>query len=225
MLHVSNGALSLFDMNPRPRGRGIAQQQFPFGKDIKPAARERHLRVLADRTTGRMTILVDGVVTAQVNPRVADGPRNLGRGVMISPQPNMAVTFSNLWVGPWNGVVPGNRPAQGPAPETVALANGDEVQGTIESATPSTMKVASDVGPLDLPMERLTMVDLGGQPIERRPGIRLHFSGQGALTVTAWRIENEMVICQSEVIGELKLPLKMVREIEFGAATPAKETQ
>ncbi len=223
MLHVSNGALSLYDMNPRPRNRGISQQQFPFGKEINPTARERHLRIFADRTSGRLAILVDGILTAQVAPRAADGPRNLGRGVMITPQSNMALTISDLWVGPWNGAVPGKTPETKPSSETVVLANGDEVQGTVELATPSTMKVTSDVGPLDLPMERLTMTDFGGQPIETPPGTHLHLAGAGALTITAWRIENETLICRSEVGGELKLPLKSVQEIVFAPpAAPGK---
>jgi hypothetical protein len=213
MVHLSSVGLSLYDMNPRPRGRGISQQQFPFGKEITPNAPERHLRFLAERNSGRLTILVDGIVIAQINPKLSDDPRKLGRGLMISPQSNLPCTFSNMWVGPWNGIVPGPNAA----PEMMTLANGDEVQGSVELATPTMLKATSDVGPLDLPMERLTMVDLGGLPVERGVGTRLHLAGQGALTVTAWRIENETLVCQSPIAGELKLPLAFVQEIVFTA--------
>jgi len=222
MLHLSSVGLSLYDMNPRPRGRGVSQQQFPFGKEITPNARERHLRFLAERTTGRLTILVDGIIVAQINPKASDDPRKLGRGIMITPQSNLPCTFSNLWVGPWNGVVPGKTPEPNPAPETVALANGDEVQGTVEMATPTMVKVASEVGPLDLPVERLTMVDFGGLPVERGTGTRLHLAGHGTLTVSTWRIENETLICRSEIAGELKLPLAAVQEIVFAAPASDK---
>ncbi len=221
MLHVSNGALSLYDMNPRPRGRGINQQQFPFAKEIDLSARERHLRLFTDRSSGRMVILVDGVVTAQITPRAADGPRNLGRGVMIAPQPNTGCTISNLWVGPWNGVVPGKSAGPDALQETVGLANGDEVEGSVDLATPTSMKVTSEVGSLNLPTERVTTLDFGGPPVaDQGAGTRLHFAGQGSLTVTSWRIENETLICRSEFAGELKLPLKAVQEIVF--AVPAK---
>jgi hypothetical protein len=217
MINVSIGTLSIYDMNPRPRGRGVAQQQFPFSKEIKPNASERHIRILADRTTGRMTVFVDGVLTAQMKPRTADGPRQLGRGIMISPQPNLPITVSNLWVGPWNGVVPAKASTEKPIQDTVALVNGDEVEGTVEIATPSTIKVTSDVGPLELPLERLTMVDFGSQPAPPRPSTRLHLAEGGALTVTAWRIEETVVVCQSEISGELRIPLKAVQEIVFAA--------
>jgi hypothetical protein len=222
MMHVSNGAISLYDMNPRPRARGINQQQFPFPKEIDLSAHERHLRLFADRQSGRLAIFVDGVLVGQLIPKPSDGPRNLGRGVMITPQPNMNCTVSNLWVGPWNGVLPGKTPGADTVPESVALANGDEVEGSVELATPATMKVTSEVGSLELPVERVNMVDMGGARVEPKPstGTRLHFAGQGALAVSTWRIENETLYCKSEIAGELKLPLKGVQEIVFAA--PAK---
>jgi hypothetical protein len=218
MMHLSTGVMSVYDMNPRARlqGRGFAQQQFQFPKELPTAARERRVRLFADRPTGRVTFMVDGVVLGQIGPKVADGQRNLGRGFMISPQANMAFKVSDLWVGPWNGVVPGKADAN--SPETVALANGDEVQGKAELATPTTLKVTSDVGALELPMERLTMIDLGGAPVERRAGTRVHLAGQGTLTVSAWKLEGGMLTGRSEVIGDVKVPLKAVQEIVFATA-------
>ena len=61
---------------------------------------------LADRTSGRLAVIVDGVLVGQVNPRAAEGPRNLGRGVMIVPQPSMPCTFSDIWVEPWTEQIP-----------------------------------------------------------------------------------------------------------------------
>lgn len=218
MMHLSANVLSVYDMNPRARmqGRGFASQQFPFPKDLSPMAKERRIRLFADRPTGRVTFMVDDVVVGQISPKAADGQRNLGRGVMISPQPNMACKIWDLWVGPWNGTLPGKGAEN--SPETVALANGDEVQGKVEGATPAALKVASDVGALELPTERLTMIDLGGPPVERRNATRVHLAGRGTLTVTAWKIEDGLLTGRSEVLGEMKVPLKAVQELVF--ATP-----
>ncbi len=218
MMHVSTVGLSIYDMSPRAGGRGIVQQHFPFGETVKRDARERQLQILADRTTGRMTVLVDGVVTARMVPKPADSPRQLGRGVTLAPQSSPAATFSNLWIGPWNGRVP-DTGAGGPS-AIVALANGDEVEGAVEMGTPTLLKIASEVGDLELPIERVTMVDFGGSPVTRGAGARLHLAGQGALTVSAWRIEKESLICRSEIAGELTLPLTAVQEIVF-APPPA----
>ncbi len=222
MLHLSTVGLSIYDLSPRPRGRGIVPQQFSFGKEIKPDARERHLRVLADRTSGRMTVFVDGVLTAQITPRFADGPRELGRGFMLAPQSPPPCTFSNFWVGPWNGLAPGKETDA--TPESIALTNGDEVAGTVELATPTMMRMASEVGPLDLPIERLTAVDFGGPAVERRAQTRLQLAGQGALTISAWRIENDTVICRSEIAGDLKLPTASIQEIIFVTSPPPAAT-
>ena len=106
--------------------------------------------------------------------------------------------------------------------ETVVLTNGDEAQGTVELATPTTMKLASDVGPLDLPVERMTMVDFGGAPIEGTVGTRLQLTGLGSLAVKQWRVEDETIILQSTIAGELRLPRNRVQEIVLApAVSPA----
>ena len=226
MVHLSSMGLSLYDMNPKSRARGIFQQQFQFGKEIAPDARQRQVRFLADRGTGRLVIVVDGVVVGQVNPKTADGPRNLGRGVMIVPQANVPCRFSDIWVGPWNGQIPKKTGGPDNAQETIVLTNGDEAQGTVEMATPTSLKLASELGPLELPVERVTMADFGGAPIERPPATRLQLNGLGSLSVKQWRVEEGTMILQSTIAGELRLPLNRVQEIVFATAEslPAKNT-
>ena len=95
-------------MNPRLRGRPAFQQQVQFSGKVKPDARQRHIRLLADRPSGRIAIIVDGVLVSQVGPKSGEEARDLGRGLMLIPQPSMPCTFSNFWIGPWNGQIPGN---------------------------------------------------------------------------------------------------------------------
>ena len=105
--------------------------------------------------------------------------------------------------------------------ESVLLANGDEAQGVIENATPEVVNLNSEVGLIELPMPRLTMIDFGGQPPRPTPRARLRLVRGGALTVTSYQIEKETVICQTELAGELKLPLAAVQEVVFArVATP-----
>jgi hypothetical protein len=134
---------------------------------------------------------------------------------MLTMQSNMPCTFSNLWAGPWNGQLPGSAPAA--AGDVVLLANGDEAGGTVSLATPTAVKLESEVGAIDLPVARLTMIEFGALLAPRPDAMRLRLVDRGALTVTAYRVENDTVICQSEVAGELKLPLAAVQEIVFAA--------
>jgi hypothetical protein len=92
----------------------------------------------------------------------------------------------------------------------------------VELATPSTLKVSADVGALDLPLERITMIDFGGAPPARTVGTRLHLAEAGVLTVHAYRVEKDSVTCQSDVAGNLNLPLGSLRELVFPPGAPGK---
>ena len=132
------------------------------------------------------------------------------------PQQNMACTFSNLWVAPWNGQLPGTGPAPAAAADSVLLANGDETQGTVGQGTPEMVQIESAVGPLDVPVSRLTMVEFGQRPAENQEGVRLRLTDRSVISVSAYRIENDVLIGQSAVLGEIKVPLAAVQEIVFG---------
>jgi len=164
-------------------------------------------------------VLVDGVVITHFGNKSGTAPRQLGHGVMLSPQPGLSGTFSNIWVGPWNGQVPGDAAAPGQIPETAVLNNGDEAEGSVELATPSSVRLSSDIGPLDLAVDRLTMIDFGGPSPERSPGTRLHLAALGTLTVKDCQVEKDTVTCRSEVAGDLKLPLAALREVVFAPSS------
>ncbi|MEZ0257563.1 MAG: hypothetical protein ACAI37_19935 [Chthoniobacter sp.] len=221
-LQMHNQGLYIYDLNPSVRGRGgIVPQQIQFEGKIKLDTRQRHVQLLANRDTGQVLVLVDGVVITKFGGKPGAPPRQLARGIMISPQVNLPCMFSNIWLGPWNGQVPGKTPQSDASQDTAILSNGDEAPGAVDVATPSTVKLTSDVGLLDLPLDRVTMIDFGGAPVERTLGARLHLAGSGCLTVGAYHVENATVTCRSEMVGELHLPLHAVQELVF---TPPKMT-
>ncbi len=224
IMQFHQGGMFVYDTGgQQQRGRAIVQQlQVQFRDKVRPDATQHRVRVLADRTAGRMTLLVDGVVVGQFGPKAGAPPRNLARGLGLIPQQNMAITFANLWVAPWNGRVPGAPPTASAGPDSVLLANGDEAQGTIGTATPETLQIEAEVGPLDLPVNRLTMIEFGDRSEEPASGVRLRLTDRSMLTVASYRIENDTVICQSAMAGELKFPLSAVQELVFArSSSPA----
>lgn len=224
LLQFHGQGLYIYDLNPVQRGRGgIVPQQTQFDGKLKPNASQRHIQLLANRDTGQVTMLVDGVLITRFGGKSNSPPRQLGHGLMLSPQIGMPCTFSNLWFGPWNGRIPGQVIGTDAAPDTAVLNNGDETQGAIEMATPSSVKIASDVGPLDLPVDRLTLLDFGGPPPARTPGARVHLVGSGSLTIGAYRVEIDTVACHSEIAGDLLLPLGAIQELVFASTEPAKQ--
>ena len=212
----------IYDLNPVQRGRGIIPQQMQFEGKLKADVRQRHIDLFANRDTGMLAVFVDGVLITRFGGKPGAKPRPLGHSLMLTPQIGMPCAFSNLWFGPWNGRLPGEPLGTEATPNTAMLNNGDEAQGNVELATPSTLKLASDVGPLDLPLDRITMIDFGGAPPARTAGSRLRLADAGVLTVHGYRVEKDTVSCQSEVAGNLNLPLGSVREIVFSTGAPVK---
>ncbi|EDY19572.1 hypothetical protein CfE428DRAFT_2748 [Chthoniobacter flavus Ellin428] len=224
-MQLHSQGIYIYDLNPGDRARGMVPQQIPFEGKLKPDANRRHVQLLANRDAGQLTVLVDGVVITHFGTKPGKPPRQLGRGLMLSPQINIPCTFSNIWIGPWNGRVPGKTPASDDNQDTAILSNGDEAPGTVEIATPSSVKLASEVGPLELPLERVTMIDFGGAPAERTVGARLHLAGAGALTVDSYHVENDTITCRSEMVGDLRLPLHAVQELVFSASKPLPDKE
>jgi hypothetical protein len=221
LMQFHGQGLYIYDLNPAQRARGaVMPQQTQFDGKLKPNVPQRHIQVLANRDNGQITLLVDGVLIAHFGGKAGTPPRPLGRGLMLSPQPGLPCSFSNLWVGPWNGRIPGTTAGPVAAPDTAVLNNGDETNGTIEIATPTTVKMISDVGPLDLPVDRLTMLDFGGLPPARSLGARVHLAGSGALTIGAYRVEKDTLACHSEIAGDLLLPLGAIEELVLSSVQP-----
>jgi hypothetical protein len=225
-MQLHSQGLYIYDMNPSSRTRGgIVPQQVQFEGKLSPESNRRHVQLLANRDTGTVIVMVDGVVITRYGGKAGAPPRPLGRGLTLSPQQNLPCAFANIWVGPWNGRVPGKSPASDTNQDTAILNNGDEAPGSVDIATPSTVKLSSDVGPLDLPLDRVTMIDFGGAEVARTLGARLHLAGAGCLTVDSYRVQDNGISCRSEMVGELRLPLHSVQELVFTAPSKPSKKQ
>jgi hypothetical protein len=99
--------------------------------------------------------------------------------------------------------------------DTVALTNGDETTGKVLKATADTLTIQCDVGELEIPLLRASLVDFASKPVTQRGGIRLRFVGKGALTVDSLRLEGGKVFCESAATGALNFALSDVAEIIY----------
>lgn len=213
-----------------------------FFREDKPGPLQRRIRIFVDRMNDSVTVYSDGTRVSQIRPRTNADVRTLGKGIYLNPyQPTCG--FSNLWVSAWSGRLP-DEPADPNEPKEVAwkdwavgaglakadknekpkrtgplervlLANGDEAQGTVTGATGEALQMDSDIGPLTLEMGRLSLVDFGGTATETRGGTRLRLAGRGSLMVSTYSIANNTLTCQSEILGELKMPLSALQELNF----------
>ena len=114
---------------------------------------------------------------------------------------------------------PKQAPPAPPTTDLLALANGDETSGTIESATATDLRLQCDVGKLDVPMNRALMAEFAGPVQPPAAGIRLHLAGKGTITVDSLGIMDGRVVCHSTAAGELAFSAGALSEIVFQPRT------
>ena len=250
----------IYDMSPRKQGGAFFNQpqQIEFGEAIGSEGNRRQFRILADRRSGRLVMLVNGIPVGQFGQKPGKESAKPGKGISIVPQPmNSSVTVSNLWIGPWSGDAP-DTPKRGatpnrrgankgaaaalaekpmsdtkdetkskpvapapPAADLLALVNGDETSGTIESATATDLRLQCDVGKLDIPMNRALMAEFAGPVQPPATGVRLHLAGKGTITVDSLTVADGKVTCHSAAAGDLSFGADTLSEIVFQPRTLA----
>ncbi len=225
VVQIDPTGVNVYDTGPRRAAQALAQQHFVFGNKVSREASTRHFRFLADRFGGKLAVVVDGVLLGQLSRKGENLRFPLGNAVTIIPQFGGSCTASNVWIGPWNGQLPGDLAG---APEAnknfILLENGDLADGTITSARPDSIQIESELGPLDLPIDRISSVDFGSDPAPHSAGPRLRLRGGGVLTAASWQFENGEIQCHCAAVGDLTLPLTALQEIDFTSGMPAAPT-
>ncbi len=218
LFQLHGQGIFIYDLSPRRRVGGVQQQQIDFKDKVSPNARERKIRLFVDRPSGKLITMVDGVVVGQFTAKGPVGPRNLGRGIMLTTQLGAPCSFSDIRICPWDGLTPKTLPEKNDG-DVVTLANGDETPGTVQTVDSEGVKMESDLGAIEVPGSRVTGIRFGNAvPENRPPGPRLSLGNSGALTVRTYRIENGKILCQTDLAGELNLPLSSLRELIFATA-------
>ena len=100
--------------------------------------------------------------------------------------------------------------------------NGDETRGILKRATADSLFVECEVGELEIPAKRATMVEFAPTPAMAAAGARFRLAGKGAITAETFRFENGRVVCQSLSAGKFEIPVAALSEIIFtpGARSP-----
>jgi hypothetical protein len=102
-----------------------------------------------------------------------------------------------------------------PEGDIIALTNGDETAGKVLKVSRDAITMQCDVGELEVPLQRASVVEFAPRDEAPKRGIRLRFTGKGALTVDTLRVENDRVICKSTATGEMTFALSQVAEIIY----------
>jgi hypothetical protein len=106
--------------------------------------------------------------------------------------------------------------------DAIALINGDETRGILKRATADALFVECEVGELEIPARRATMIEFAPKPAGAAAGARFRLAGKGAITAENFRFENGRVVCHSTSAGTFEIPVAALSEIIFapGSRSP-----
>lgn len=200
-----------------PRGQQPNWKTITFRDKIGEITTRLAVRLFVDTKAGRTDLYINGVPIARTGQTPADrmtGPCNLvsfqsytGGGV--------PAVFSNLWIGPWTGELP--RAGAEPGAITV-LANGDTTPGTPKELRDGRFSIDSELGPLDLPQEKVHSVDFATAAEPEKAAARLRLVDGGALHVDAFRWDGQEITAHSVTLGDLRIPAKALSELVYDPA-------
>lgn len=200
-----------------PRGQQPNWKTIPFRDKLPEATTRLALRLFVDTKAGRTEMYINGVPIASTGRTPAD--RMSGPCGVVSFQSyangGAPVVFSNLWIGPWTGELP--RVGAEPGAIT-ALANGDATPGAPKELRDGQLSLETELGPLDLALEKVHSVDFGAAAQPEKAAARLRLVDGGAIHVSSFRWDGQEITAHSAVLGDLRLPVKAVSELIYDPA-------
>ena len=228
LLRFWPGGLYLQDFStPNKPGRGPGRQpiQLQWGEKVNRSADRHHFQIFADRRKRALQIFIDGTLITRHHHGENNAPEAMwGRGISVGGLPgqvNGPTLISQLWIAPWSGRTPASPPLA-PNESALALANGDESNAPIVNATSDAFTLDFNGEPLAIPRAKVLVANFGSAAGETDEGLtlaaaakqsRLRLASGGALTVTDFSLENELLQGTNPNLGALQLPVDSVREI------------
>lgn len=178
----------------------------------------RDFRFLVDTNAGTCCITINGVTVLQIGKQAKDRLVKTDYCIRLQPVGNpKSLFFSNLQILPWNGDVPS--PSAANAPSTI-LRNGDVLAAVPKALHEGRWALESELGPMELPGEKILMTEFGGDATPAHPAGRLRLVDGSVVNVDAMQWTGEEVSAHHANFGDLHVPLDAVAEIIFAPAQP-----
>jgi hypothetical protein len=186
---------------------------------IGEGARMLNLRAFVNGPAGTVDLVLNGHYLGRIGQTAAERVLEIGRSITLDiySSSRAPVVFSEVAITPWSGELPrfGND-----GPMTV-LANGDVAPGAPVALREGRWQLESEIGPLDLPIEKVQAVEFGGamQPVSA-PG-RVRLVDGSTLLVNGFQWAGNELIAQHATFGELRIPGNALSELIYDPA-PAR---
>ena len=214
----SYNQLQMMVMNSRFQPRR-GWRNIPLDEKLGDSNTRRALRLFVDTKAGTCDVVVNGVHLVRLGQEASERLLKSQYTVRIAPYPGqeMPTILSNLWIGPWSGDLPQTTAADEGG---TALANGDVVPRVPKAMHEGKFTIESELGDLDLPVEKALAVDFGGAIDEQRAAARIRLADGSAVNVDAFHWDGHELAAHSLVLGEVRLPAEAVHELIFDPPLP-----
>ena len=200
-----------------PSGQQPNWKTIPFRDKLPEPTTRLALRLFVDTKAGRTELYINGVPIARTGQTASDRMSGPCSTVSFQSRANggAPVVFSNLWIGPWTGELPRVGTELG---AITALANGDATPGAPKELRDGQLLIETELGPLDLALEKVHSVDFGAAAQPEKAVARLRLVNGGAIHVSSFRWDGQEISAHSATLGDLRLPVKAVSELIYDPA-------
>jgi hypothetical protein len=216
VMNLSPYEMNLYVQNPKSN-MGGGSREFPLQDKIGENVRQLSLRAFVNGPVGTIDFYVNGYFIGRTGQTAAERLPGVGKSLAIDTYTygrGSQILLSQVSVMPWSGELP--HPGE-TAPTTV-LANGDVAAGAPTSLTDGHWKLESDIGPLDLPVEKVQAVEFGGEMQPATAAGRLRLVDGSALLVDRFEWKGGELTAHHALFGDLKVPAGAVGELIFNPA-------
>jgi hypothetical protein len=220
MLSLNNNYLTIQTQGANMMGGGM---QEPFQLRLTKGRNTTALGFLVNRLTGRAVLMVDGVVTRTV--QLPPLPERAGRGILL---------MDNLPDEPapsWLLLTPLAEDLHLAVPkvdrDAIQFANGDMMEGRLESLGATNLVLNSKLGRVELPAERLMAVRPATaqrtEPRRRDGDVAVTLRGGSRLTAVLREFGEKKLVLESELFGKIELARSLVEEVQWGLYEPPQQ--
>ncbi|MDA7887847.1 hypothetical protein N9A86_00505 [Akkermansiaceae bacterium] len=162
-----------------------------------------------------------------------DDTEVMGKWLHFIPRNSQPIKVSDISISQWDGVLPaGNDEKDKSATDelfqdmkgqTIHLANGDIIKGTIDKIEDGEIFLKTTFGDIEMPVNRMSSVSLGDSESKEEPrrsrtrggDIRAWFSEGGFITFDLLSFDGKTLHGKSQVFKEAKFDADAFSKIEF----------
>jgi hypothetical protein len=168
------------------------------------------VRIFVDSGSGSFHVFANGVLAAQIGKCRAESDIHKGVFDMVTFNGGKSA-FSGLWIGPWNG--------EFPTPENLAVPSAMLRSGDLIPAAPSMFKdgkfhfETKELGRLEFPADRAQWLTFAGAPDTAQAQALMRTGDGQAIHCEEFHIEGGEVVARSAALGEIRMPLKNLKEL------------